>query len=58
MFKEITYYLELTFSKPVNYVATWWLSVLDTFLAFQNMPMWLLSICFVKINQASAEESL
>ena len=32
--KEITYHLAMTFRKTVNYIATRWLSILDTSLAF------------------------
>ena len=35
--KEITYHLEMTFRKPVNYIVTRWLSILDASLAFSYM---------------------
>ena len=35
--KEITYHLGMSFTKPVNYIATRWLSILDTSLAFSYM---------------------
>ena len=35
--KEITYHLWMTFRKPVNYIATRWLSILDTSPAFSYM---------------------
>ena len=37
MLKEISFYLGLTFRKPVNYIASRWLSVLDTSLEFTYM---------------------
>ena len=35
--KEIMYHLEMTFRKLVNYIATRWLSILDTSMAFSCM---------------------
>ena len=37
MFKEISFHMELTFRKPVNYIAARWLLVLDTSLEFTYM---------------------
>ena len=37
LLQEITFYLGLTFRKPVNYIASRWLSVHDTTLAFSYM---------------------
>ena len=37
MFKEISFHMELTFRKPVNYIAARWLLVIDTSLEFTYM---------------------